>query len=326
MKAMKKLIFAALVAVMCAATASAQDLLVTRDGQTLNVRVVKVKKKKVEYLRTKTTEPLYVIATKKIDYIQYPDGDCDIFDEKGNHRTGCRLPAAGEQPTPGTNLIHNPGEPPRWHGPVRPAVPVDELPSTQATAQAQPAPAEKAYYIGDIYERDGVRGIVVMTTDGGTHGTLMSLDEASLKWTTRPRKWQLPAGATDSNDGRANMQRIEEHIKANNLSWSDFPAFKWCRDKGEGWYLPALNEVYALGTMYNGGMRLVPDRKSRRTFNEKLYNAGGKVMHNTMFYHSSTESADDSHSSCYSHMGIDTPHSGEGNKSDELFVRAFHRF
>ena len=36
--------------------------------------------------------------------------------------------------------------------------------------------------IGDIYNRDGIKGVVVYVDNSGVHGLIMSLDEAFLNW------------------------------------------------------------------------------------------------------------------------------------------------
>ncbi len=318
---MKKAILAVVAAVVCASAASAQDLLVKRNGEQLKVRIDKITSRKVEYYLFKTYEQLYTVPTKEVEYILYPDGDRDVFSKRGE-RTSINArnaaPAAQEPASdprkPGTAVAHNPGEHPRWFGPVH-------LPDGNDSA-----PLVQRYSVGDIYECGGVKGIVILTHEDGLHGTVMSLDEASLAWSTRPRKHLLATGATDKADGRVNMQRLSEHIEANNLKWSDFPAFKWCRDKGEGWYLPSLHEVYSLGTIFNGGTRTFIDRKHRKAFNRAIVEAGGRALHATMFYHSSTENEKDRRYAYYSHMSTDAPHSGDDDKGNELFVRAFYRF
>ncbi len=319
MKNMTKTILAVAALLVGISSAVAQDLLVKCDGTSIKVRVVKVTKKKIEYVRFKTMEPLYTMPIKDIAYIEYPNGDMDVFDRKAADKYRGQQPAA-DAPAIGSQLIYNDGETPRWHGPAL-VSPQPDKPSL-----TPPDASRQCYEPGDIYDRDGVRGIVVLVTDGGLHGAVMSLDETCLKWCSLPRKQQEHTGASDKTDGRVNQARIAGYVEANNLSWEDFPAFKWCRDKGEGWYLPAVNELWALGTLYNGGSRIYIDRKARRSLKEKIGVAGGKVLHNTMLYHSSTEALDDGRYSVYTHMGVDKPYIADGNKTDELFVRAFYRF
>ena len=196
-------------------------------------------------------------------------------------------------------------------------------------AVAQPQQVQSGDYdlydIGSYYNKNGVEGIVIATTDGGKHGTIISLDEGDCAWSTIERKKLKSSGCTDRIDGRQNMIALEKFIADNNLSWSDFPAAKWCKDKGEGWYLPALTEIWHLGTIVNGGSRQKPRREVRKQYNALLKECGGKALNALMYYYSSTE-AEDFRNATYSHCSPDMPHTGEGAKNDRLFVRAFYRF
>ena len=62
---------------------------------------------------------------------------------------------------------------------------------------------------------------------------VISLDEIYLHW-SEFRKPDLRVIGTDNrSDGSVNMEKVAAYIAENNLSWDDFPAFKWCREKGE---------------------------------------------------------------------------------------------
>ena len=107
------------------------------------------------------------------------------------------------------------------------------------------------------------------------------------------------------------------------VRWEDYPAFKWCRDLGEGWYLPAINEVLRIGHLYNNG-RIKFDRKAREQFNNRLKEHGGVKMDRLMYYFSSTEK--DEKSAFTSHMGIEPPYVVEIPKYNNFLVRAVHKF
>lgn len=94
------------------------------------------------------------------------------------------------------------------------------------------------YNVGDKYSRNGKNGIVFYITDNGLHGKIVSEDETQRKWSTE----YISTSATDENDGMANMKKIQSIS-----GWHEkYPAFAWCADKGDGWYLPALNELKTL--------------------------------------------------------------------------------
>ena len=321
-------------AMSLAFSASAQDMLVKRTGEMLKVKVLKVTKKKVEYVRQGTELPVYSLPISDIEYIEYPTGDRDTFGRAVEAKTATQ------------------SEPTKWHGPVptpEGVLSVEYKPQTQAEKEEQapkrwhgaynpPAdkkienvvftPSEESvtyYNVGDIYDKNGVKGIVILLTDAGRHGVVMSLDEACLAWCNLPRKQQKAVGASNHHDGLKNMEAVEKYIAENNLSWSDFPAFEWCRAKGDGWYLPSINELWSMGTMYLGGTRTASNRKYRKSFNENVASVGGTPLSGVMIYHSSTEDKDTRYA-LYSHMNSEPPYVQSGYKADDIFVRAVHKF
>ena len=314
-------------------SASAQDLLVKRNGEQLKVKVLKITKKKVEYVRQGTELPVYSLPISDIEYIEYPTGDRDTFGRKVEAATTTKEPEKwhGAVPTPDgvvsveykpqTQAEKEEQTPKRWHGAYNP--PADKIIANAVYTLSEESAT--IYNIGDIYDKNGVKGVVVMLTDGGRHGLIMSLDEVCLVWSNLPRKKQKVVGATDRFDGEKNMQAVEKYIAENGLSWSNFPAFEWCRAKGEGWYLPSINELWSAGTMYLGGSRTASNRKFRKSFNESVEGAGGTPLSGVMIYHSSTEDKDAKYS-LYSHMNSEPPYIQPGYKADDLFVRAFHKF
>ena len=297
---MKRFIIFFVAAMVCLST-SAQDLLVKRNGEKMKVKVLSITKTKVKFVRQGTEMPVYTLPISDIDYIEYPMGDRDTFGRAAAKQTST---------------------PEKWHG----ATPVLQGATAVATESNSNSVNDDTYTIGEIYDKNGIRGIVVLLTDGGRHGVIMSLDEACLEWSTIPRKESKESGSADRVDGIENMKTMEAYITKNNLSWSDFPAFDWCRKKGEGWYLPAINELWNAGTMYLGGSRTTPNRNARKSFNNTLKAAGGQPLNNIMIYHSSTEEIGDARYSFFSHMSTEIPHTDSGFKTDQLFVRAFHRF
>lgn len=320
------MIFAA--TMLLAFSTSAQDLLVKRNGEKMNVKVLKITKKNVEFVRHGTELPVYKLPISDIEYIEYPMGDRDTFGRNvATEQPATKEPEKwhGSVPTPdGKKVVEYVPEsnaeqtPKRWHGAVQ-HKPIQSV-------EVIPAENETIYGIGDIYDKNGIKGVVIMLTDGGRHGLIMSLDEACLPWCNLHRKKQKKAmGASDRHDGMMNMLAIEKYIAENNLSWSNFPAFEWCRAKGEGWYLPSINEIWSAGTMFLGGSRVASNRKARKAFNDNIIVAGGTPLSGIMIYHSSTEDKDARYA-LYSHMNSEPPYINSGYKADDIFVRAFHKF
>ena len=89
------------------------------------------------------------------------------------------------------------------------------------------------YPIGSLQTIDGVKGIVFYFDDTVTK--IMSVDEARLAWSTK----YVITGADDKENGANNMAEIKTIS-----GWEEkYPAFKWCADYGENWYLPAYYEL-----------------------------------------------------------------------------------
>lgn len=304
-----------IIAIFVANSAVAQDLLVKRTGEQMKVKVLKITKKKVEFVRHGTELPVYTLPVSDIDYIQYPMGDRDTFNK-------AESPKAKPTPQESTPANSTEADRKRWHGPVPPPDGSSLHKPVEPIAEGK----KGDYSIGSIYNKDGVKGVVVMLYENGNHGLVMSLDEVCLAWCKLHRKKTKIVGANSKTDGMANMKAVERYIAANGLSWSDFPAFEWCRNKGEGWYLPSINELWSAGTMYLGGSRMAGSRRFRKNFNTGVIEAGGTPLSNIMFYHSSTEDAKDGQNSLYSHMNSEQPHIRSGYKADDLFVRAFYKF
>ena len=318
------------VALSMAFAVSAQDLLVKRNGEQIKVKVLKITKKKVEYVRQGTELPVYSLPISDVEYIEYPTGDRDTFGRNVEPKTTTQNEPKmwhGPVPTPDGKLSveYQPQTqteteqqtPKRWHGAYT-------GPAVEKVVVEQPSNGE-VYSIGDIYNKNGLKGVVIMLTDAGRHGLIMSLDEACLAWCKLHRKQLKAVGASDRHDGLNNMAAVEKYIADNNLSWSDFPAFEWCRAKGEGWYLPSINELWSMGTMYLGGTRTASNRKYRKSFNENVTSVGGTPLSGVMIYHSSTEDKDTRYA-LYSHMNSEPPYVQSGYKADDIFVRAVHKF
>lgn len=101
---------------------------------------------------------------------------------------------------------------------------------------------ERTYKIGDYYpiadDPLSAIGVVFYTTDDGTHGKIISLDEIiGLKW------GPLMVTGTRSRILGTNNQII---IQRQAHSIAEYEAFNWCLSKGKDWYLPAINELVAI--------------------------------------------------------------------------------
>ena len=95
----------------------------------------------------------------------------------------------------------------------------------------------------DLYNIDGIRGIVISTDETGKHGLVMSLDKSpKMPWLSDENR-EDDLEDNDSYDGIANMEAIIKQDPTLEL----FPVVKWCMDRNPSgvikWYLPAEKEL-----------------------------------------------------------------------------------
>lgn len=116
------------------------------------------------------------------------------------------------------------------------------LVSCGTTKYISPQSASTTYKVGDIYNQNGVKGIVVYVDASHQHGLIMSLETSKGSWCSK-KNLRYSTNAFFEDDGEMNMIAIENCIKENNATWDDFPIFQWARSLGDGWYIPAKNEL-----------------------------------------------------------------------------------
>lgn len=129
----------------------------------------------------------------------------------------------------------------------RPSAPASSRPSAgssgsaSARTEAEP-PTSGPYKVGDYYNENGRKGVVFEVSDGGRHGKIVSLTESEEDTWSEKLDGSHGFRLTDRSNGWNNQQKIMCLD-----GWRDiFTAFAWCADQGEGWYLPAIEELEAL--------------------------------------------------------------------------------
>ena len=302
---MKKLLFVLFAVWSGAMTAAAQDLIVKTDASQVEARVLEISPDAVRYKRFSNPDgPTYVLPVAEIRYIRYANGEVEYY--------------AKEVPAVPLTPARSAGEAQERAAGETEAAPQPEAP--------RPAPEYvlRRYEVGDLYDRDGVKGVVCIVSDEGTHGLVISLEQIYLTWSEFRKPDLRTVGAENRTDGEENMRTVEAYIAANGLSWDDFPAFKWCRERGEGWYLPSIDELLTIGHNYNGGSRMKNNRQARNKFNDALKDAGGKRMDRMVYYFSSTEM--DEKNAYTSHTSLEPPYVVEIPKYNKFLVRAVHKF
>lgn len=177
--------------------------------------------------------------------------------------------------------------------------------SRTETVAPQPASAPaRCYKVGDYYDENGKQGVVFEVDASGLHGKIVGMKETK---TMERLKWgplELLTGAVDMENGM-NNQRAIERIDG----WREkYPAFAWCAAQGEGWYLPAVEE---LGQLF--AIRDVINRMLERQDGIKLDG----------FYWSSSE---DGGRPCAWDVNMRNGGAGSNDKYNALYVRAVSAF
>lgn len=161
--------------------------------------------------------------------------------------------------------------------------------------------------VGDYYEVGNVKGVVVWVDESKEHGKIISLDEKVDIWATGGYN----TGAKSEEDGKGNTDKVKDI----NAELSAFPAFKWCVAHGEGWYFPAIMEVYYF-------------LNAKATVNSTLEAHNGTKISD--FYWSSTEGEEDESAALYGYLKSDGTATSYGdfkeNPESDTLVRAMYQF
>lgn len=167
--------------------------------------------------------------------------------------------------------------------------------------------AGTGWAVGDYYEVGSVKGVVVWVDESKEHGKIISLDEKVDIWATGGYN----TGAKSEEDGKGNTDKVKDI----NAELSAFPAFKWCVAHGEGWYFPAIMEVYYF-------------LNAKATVNPTLEAHNGTKISD--YYWSSTEGEEDETAALYGNLKSDGTATSYGDFKDnpegDTLVRAMYKF
>ena len=195
-----------------------------------------------------------------------------------------------------------------WASSAEAVATVSQDGKVKAVCQVTVQTPAKEWAVGDYYEVGSVKGVVVWVDESKLKGKIISLDETVSVWSTGNKY----TGAQSTTDGKGNTAKV----KALDNELTSFPAFKWCVDKGEGWYLPAADEVKCF---------LAADPVVKET----LAAHGGTPLDS--YYWSSTESDSNSETTAYWIYGykgkdITTNSDSKTSPEDDTLVRAMYQF
>lgn len=160
-----------------------------------------------------------------------------------------------------------------------------------------------SYAIGDLYPSEtNPEGVVVSIKDGGTHGTIISLDQNYLVWDVNAI-FCTDYSAYNSSDG-----------SKNNMGSSQ-PFAKWVNGHGTGWFGPARYQMHFSAAnlkLINDGMR-----KAGVTTLHGFYWTSTQKDNNNAYAVTVTES---------SFMGYTNGSDFFAGKDDKRYVRAMKYF
>ena len=103
------------------------------------------------------------------------------------------------------------------------------------------ASAQKnTYKVGDFYCDDDKMGVVFWVDESGQRGKIVSLEESPrLAWATDGYEIGNTSQTYNKENGAVNMMMIQI-----DGGWKrKFPAFAWCAELGDEWYIPAIEEL-----------------------------------------------------------------------------------
>ena len=108
----------------------------------------------------------------------------------------------------------------------------------------------------------------------------------------------------DVEDGQANTQKIFDYVEKKGLSLSLFPLHNWCKQLGEGWYIPSLNELKKFVNFWLGNENVLDwdddetehvldnNKPFWKQMNAKMLEAGGIPFINGAFTSTSSKNGD----------------------------------
>ena len=178
-------------------------------------------------------------------------------------------------------------------------------------AKCEVSVGASGYKPGDLYDVNGVKGVVFEVASDGVHGKIVSLDESGAILWAESGYGSYNTGAKSETDGKANTDKLVE------IGVEHFPAAEWCVNHGEGWYMPAINEGQAWLAV-------------RDEINPTITANGGTAI--TDYYWSSTEGEEDSTQAIYFYVSSfsDSGVSSYGDWKDypegDTYVRAIYAF
>ena len=177
------------------------------------------------------------------------------------------------------------------------------------------------YEPGMLYNENGVKGVIFAIKEHKASGTIycyvMSMDEEDLPWSYE----QVDLHFANSTWGAWITEDIFNPSR-DNRDINNYPAFKWCVEHGDGWFLPSQKEMEWMWDAVSGGTHKF-EAPTVAEYNKVLTENGGEPLQET-FYWSST--ALDSTSSVAVAFMENSVICLESTRDKAYSVRAAYRF
>ena len=173
-------------------------------------------------------------------------------------------------------------------------------------------PPLKSYKVGDYYDDGEKQGVVFDVDKTGMHGKIVGLRQMSFLWCTEAiyDEW-IASNAIDQTNGSGNIHKIMQI-----QGWQEkYHAFAWCANQGDGWYLPAIEELKLL--LLNDYVHNVVNKTLCSIGATPLYNKG-----ELKWYWSSTEE----NAFCSWFVCMVNARANYDRKNQDCFVRAVSAF
>ena len=137
-----------------------------------------------------------------------------------------------------------------------------------------------AYGIGQIYEVNGSKCVAYAIKDNFAY--FFSMDEEDLQWSTE-NVWCnciSPKGEWNTYD-----PFDPKYSKADGgaRDINNYPAFKWCMDHGDNWFMPSSTELTWMWDAISGGTHRF-DSESVAAYNKLLEENGGEPFNETYYW------------------------------------------
>ena len=170
----------------------------------------------------------------------------------------------------------------------------DNVRSNTVSIDAYDPTVAGQYEIGQIYDVNGTKGMIyAIKSDnlGNNWVYLCSIDEADLQWSTENVMCNCISSKGEWNTYdpfNPTYSKADGGVRDIN----NYPAFKWCMEHGDGWFMPSSTELQWMWDAISEGTHKF-NNPSVEKYNKILTDNGGMPFVET-YYWSSNETAADS--------------------------------